>query len=299
MLVEKWYANVSDSIKTDTTDILNENEDIDNLKEINHEIDSMIYNRRILLRYGVAAAIVALIGLLVVYFERSNDGSQQFTLIATQMGEVKKVYLPDSTGVWLNEGSELSYAADFGVSSRCVMLSKGEAYFDVVHNPSVPFMVKAGITSTKVLGTAFNIKTLDSGNVKINVERGKVRLSYSMDNDSGFVYLQKNEQFYIESSTRTLEKRVEDSWLFTSWKEDLVRVNNESLYNVSRLLESRFGVEVQFENEKISKKHYTIAITRSDSLANVLNAISETGGLEYKLVSKKVTFFHKKNKTQN
>jgi transmembrane sensor len=54
------------------------------------------------------------------------------------------------------------------------VLQKGEAYFDIAHQPTRPFTVEAGGSRTQVLGTAFDID-LAHREVKLAVYRGAVR----------------------------------------------------------------------------------------------------------------------------
>ena len=58
-------------------------------------------------------------------------------------GSRSEICLPDGSTVILNAGSFLSYRNDYNSSNRNVTL-KGEAYFRVERNESVPFIVNAG-----------------------------------------------------------------------------------------------------------------------------------------------------------
>lgn len=96
------------------------------------------------------------------------------TLIASD-SEVKHIYLPDSTRVWLNVNSTLSYASDFGHTLREVKLS-GEAYFEVTPDAKKEFIVRGNEVSAKVLGTAFDMVVNDSV-VSVIVAEGKVAVT--------------------------------------------------------------------------------------------------------------------------
>jgi ferric-dicitrate binding protein FerR (iron transport regulator) len=71
--------------------------------------------------------------------------------------------------------SRLVLAPNFGRVARAVTLS-GEAYFDVIANPNIPFSVRTGNVLTNVLGTKFDVRhdTVD-GRVYVAVETGRVR----------------------------------------------------------------------------------------------------------------------------
>jgi transmembrane sensor len=54
-------------------------------------------------------------------------------------------------------------------------LEKGEAYFEVVHDPRRPFVVFAGNRKIIDIGTKFSVR-LDNGQVRVLVSEGEVRV---------------------------------------------------------------------------------------------------------------------------
>ena len=70
-----------------------------------------------------------------------NLSGQDFNTITTPRGGQYQVILPDSTKVWLNAASSLKFPGNFRDNTRKVELS-GEAYFEVQHQQSIPFIVK-------------------------------------------------------------------------------------------------------------------------------------------------------------
>ena len=93
------------------------------------------------------------------------------TLIASEL-EVKHIYLPDSSSVWLNANSSLSYSPDFGQKLREVVL-EGEGYFEVTPDTGKKFIVRGKEVRAVVLGTAFDMVANDSI-VTVTVAEGKV-----------------------------------------------------------------------------------------------------------------------------
>lgn len=96
---------------------------------------------------------------------------KEFHVVA---GDTAIVFLlPDSTTVYLNRYSGLTYSADFGKKERKLELT-GEAYFEVKHLPT-PFVVYCGHTVTRDIGTAFNIKgSYNDSLVEVSVLSGSV-----------------------------------------------------------------------------------------------------------------------------
>lgn len=123
-------------------------------------------------RIPAAAALVCLLG--AAYFLQRNAAEPVVWLqVATAAGEQQRLVLPDSSVVYLNGNSTLSYPQAFNNAQRMVYLA-GEAFFDVSRNPQQPFFVVGKDFTTKVLGTAFNVDTdLAPG---IAVAEGKVQV---------------------------------------------------------------------------------------------------------------------------
>ena len=86
----------------------------------------------------------------------------------------RRVELHDGSFVHLNTGSELR--VDFSAGERRVRLQSGEAYFEVAHDASRPFVVVAGGVVVRAIGTAFNVR-LASANVEVLVEEGRVEVA--------------------------------------------------------------------------------------------------------------------------
>jgi len=100
--------------------------------------------------------------------------------IETQRGERRVVQLADGSRVELDGATSLDIRID--ARTRFVALRRGEAYFDVAHERERPFVVRAGDSRTKVLGTAFSID-LGPRAVKLVVYRGRVRFGEDAPHD--------------------------------------------------------------------------------------------------------------------
>ena len=147
-----------------------------------------------------------LVCCIVVYRYRSsvssrNDklaaektiGSGDKSEISTRYGSRTKLLLPDSTQVWLNSGSKLSYNKTYGNGTREVTLS-GEAYFDVVKNPAHPFIIHTVNIDIKVLGTAFNVKSFPGEkNTETSLIRGSIEVTFK-NRPSEKIILKPNEK---------------------------------------------------------------------------------------------------------
>ncbi|HEL3173693.1 MULTISPECIES: FecR domain-containing protein [Stenotrophomonas] len=93
--------------------------------------------------------------------------------VATGAGEIRDLQLPDGSRISLNARSTL--AVHFYRSRREVVLSQGEAYFEVAPAADRPFTVDAQRSRVTVVGTAFNVRN-GPGEVVVKVLHGHVRV---------------------------------------------------------------------------------------------------------------------------
>lgn len=126
-------------------------------------------SRRMLLKTGSAIAATLLAGSLGAWEVMRTRGRY-----STQKGETKVVALKDGSVVTLNTDTEIHVA--FSDGERAVELVKGEALFDVAKNKSRPFVVAAGDTSVRVVGTSFTVSRLEEAPVQVLVREGIVEV---------------------------------------------------------------------------------------------------------------------------
>jgi transmembrane sensor len=92
----------------------------------------------------------------------------------TEVGGHSTVPLADGSKVELNTDSRVRTAVT--KERRLVWLDRGEAFFDVAHDASRPFVVMAGDRRITVLGTRFSVRRSSDGRVSVNVLNGRVRV---------------------------------------------------------------------------------------------------------------------------
>lgn len=129
-----------------------------------------LMERRTALRLGgaiAASALIAVTGAWQVLRNRSR--------FSTGKGETKVVALKDGSVVTLNTASEIQ--VNYSDALRSVELIRGEALFDVAKIKARPFVVAAGDTSVRVVGTSFTVRHLDAAPVQVLVREGIVEVS--------------------------------------------------------------------------------------------------------------------------
>jgi transmembrane sensor len=91
----------------------------------------------------------------------------------TAVGGMASVPMPDGSKITLNTNSEIKMALTD--SERRVVLTHGEAFFEVAQDSGRPFVVDAGIKRVVALGTKFSVRR-ESNEVHVVVTEGRVRV---------------------------------------------------------------------------------------------------------------------------
>jgi len=125
--------------------------------------------RRQVLQAGGAIAACALVGIGGTWEVLRHRGR-----FSTGKGETKVVALKDGSVVTLNTNSEIQ--VDYSGTQRSVELIRGEALFDVARNKARPFVVGAGDTNVRVVGTSFTVRRFDAAPVQVLVREGIVEV---------------------------------------------------------------------------------------------------------------------------
>lgn len=123
------------------------------------------------LAWGVASFALAAVAVVAIA-HRVTSESNTVSTYATVARQQLRVALPDGSHATLAPQSRLQVA--FTNATRTVVLD-GEAYFDVDESHRLPFVVRTGRTTLRVLGTRFDVRHYhDDTHVTLAVVSGKV-----------------------------------------------------------------------------------------------------------------------------
>ncbi len=129
--------------------------------------------RRRVLAGSIAALVLVGLGVFTAaHFSRAPVALHPANRIVVTAPERRT--LPDGTLVELRPGAELvvNFTAE-STGLRRVALARGEALFHVAKNPARPFVVRAGNTDFRAVGTAFSVN-LAADSVALLVTEGRV-----------------------------------------------------------------------------------------------------------------------------
>ena len=128
-------------------------------------------------RWALAGLPVAAALALAVFVSLPRDASVPILppaeTVATEIAEVRTVDLPDGSRVTIGAASSIDVA--YADNERRVTLSAGEAFFEVEKDEARPFIVAAGNTLVRVLGTKFDV-SLGTDAIDVAVSEGRVEV---------------------------------------------------------------------------------------------------------------------------
>jgi transmembrane sensor len=259
---------------------------LDNLKkngiELNHADTLPIhFTEKIITRksykkaWALAFTSVCLLVLVlwIQYYTSVPTGKpaveKAFSEVSTRFGSKTRMILPDSSVVWLNAGSKLTYNEHFGITNRSTTLT-GEAYFDVKKS-TIPFTIMANGLHIKVLGTAFNVRSYpDENRTETSLIRGRVEITH--DQRPGEIFILKpneklvianeNEEQKPQATTQITEPKVvlsslthtpDNSIVETSWVDNKLVFQDESFEEVARKMEKWYNVRIELKDEQLGR----------------------------------------------
>lgn len=213
-------------------------------------------------RYWMAAAsvVLLLIGFGTFYVKERNN--PEWVSVATVSGQLKDVYLPDSTLVSMAGNSTLRYDVKKYGKERRVVEMTGKAFFQVKRNEARPFSVHTAMT-------------------EVDVVTGKVRFAAGKEPEP--VILTAGMSASYSNEKKEIDILKEENPNNLSWKTKQLRFNDTPLEKVIRDLNEYYQVEII---NKVDSPDSRLTATFNDlPLDEVLMVINQT--LDIRLVPRK------------
>lgn len=193
----------------------------------------------------------------------------------TATGARDSLRLPDGTRVILGPASRLTVAAGYGVARREVDLL-GEGYFDVAHDTSHPFVVRAGAAAIEDIGTAFTVRADSASAVRVAVTAGRVRLSRAAGGESG-VILEAGEVATLDSALR-ITRGVTTTDRELAWTRGRLVFRDAPMAQVAADLRRWYGLELPVADAALRGRHLT-ATFEKETPEQVLDVIGGALGV--------------------
>lgn len=243
------------------------------------------------MRYAAVLALLIAVGFVMKWAMREHKQDEQVSqnvVKESAIGQKSTFTLPDGSTVKLNSESKLVYGESFNGHLREVELT-GEAFFMVVKNPSVPFVVKTGDIKATVLGTSFNVRNYEEdANIEIALATGSLQVeeSRAASGNSKIVLAPSEMTNYSKSSGKMNKVKFEEEEVL-AWKNNTLFFNQAEMKEIEKELERWFGVDIRVLNQSGTPVKLSTKFT-NQSLENILETLGFTLGFQYEFSKNKV-----------
>lgn len=199
-------------------------------------------------------------------------------LLRIPRGGEYTLVLADGTTVYLNAETELRYPARFWGKERKVYL-KGEAYFDVMPDAEMPFVVETGEMDVRVYGTEFNVTAYEGESTRTVLVEGKVGVRL----EEGGEEVQLRPGQMAEREGEGIAVREVETYVYTAWKDGKFVFEEENIERIMDRLSRWYDINVFYANEEVKKELFNGVITRFTEVGDILQVIEQTATVEFEL----------------
>ena len=222
------------------------------------------YAAIIILAFGVGT-------LLQINWKPAPEIPPVYTEVFVPLGQMSEMTLSDGTRVWLNSGTTLRYAGNFGEDTRKVELT-GEAFFKVTKD-EIPFKVQIKNNEVEVLGTTFAAEAYpDETFSRVTLVEGTVQL-----NDCKGRFLKQispNQQVTLPDDPNKKIKTAEvNTTFYESWINGEIKFDDEKLADVARRMERWYNVEIRITSEEARNVRFTGTVLKNKPIDQSMKAI--------------------------
>ena len=176
---------------------------------------------------GIVASVALLLTLGLVFYGQIEQRFAEQKTISYTNGEYGKVILDDKSTVHLNSGATLQYPSFFAGNTREVILTKGEAFFDIAKDEDHPFIIYMDKVEVEVLGTKF------SSDQKEHTLQPGQQLIY--DKETGDIKLNNDV-----NTNRVM-----------AWTKGILWFEDTPMPEVFKALEQRYGIPFKIERDSV------------------------------------------------
>ena len=177
--------------------------------------------------------------------------------------------LSDGSSVILNSNSKLIYPNHFSGSQRLVQLN-GEAFFQIAHDKTKPFVIKINTVTVSVVGTSFNVKNF-KGKTEVIVETGIVKVNANGKQ----VMLHPGQKVIADDKTSDLLIQETRGSLYNYYITKALICDRTPLHELVDKLNQVYNAHIAIANNQLTNLPITTTF-KGQTLQQILNIIAET-----------------------
>lgn len=216
---------------------------------------------------------------------RGTGKEAQYNELSNPRGsKVIGLTLADGSKVWLNAASSLRYPTAFTGKERQVEIT-GEAYFEVTHDPAMPFVVSKGGMTVQVLGTHFNINAYeDERSLKVTLLKGSVSVSTAVRLQPRVIRPGEQAQVERDGNIELVDSVDLDEVM--AWKNGLFSFKGAGIESIMRQVARWYDVDVVFDKPVTERFHADVS--RSTNVSTLLKMLETTKAVRFSIEGKTI-----------
>jgi transmembrane sensor len=221
-----------------------------------------VYLRGQLLRIAALLLVLFSAGYILFWSIGGKQSNPQMVRLNTNNDPLTLVKtLADGSIIYLAGNTSFSFPREFATDKRNVEL-KGEAFFDIFPNADKPFIIETGEATIQVLGTAFNVRTGNSGEFELLVDRGKVKVTMKKG-ASVSEFVTAGQKIVIKAGR--LEKSVFKVKEQPTWYTRHMHFKDETLRNFFNVLNRNFNTTFALADPETGNRRLTYTYDNESS----------------------------------
>lgn len=229
---------------------------------------------------AVAAIVIAVVfGALHVIDTIPSDPDR---MLITANGSVGEFTLPDGSHVWLNGNTTLAYNSDFTSGDRRMVKVEGEAYFEVTHDASHPFIVDMTEMEVEVKGTSFEVRNYATCNIHdIVLRSGCVKVRGPWGDDE--VTMKPDEMLALTRGTGKMKLSKVDASNYCRWFEQYSTFDNTPLGDILVNISRRYGMDLAVDADVDADFRMSVTLG-GETLESLMDALVYLSPISYEIV---------------
>lgn len=231
-------------------------------------------------------------GKKLVYGDNASERKLVYNTLNVPKGKQFSIELSDGTQVHLNAESSIKYPVTFLPQGQRQVFLTGEAFFEVAHDPNVPFIVNTQQLGVKVYGTSFNIANYpEDESTEVVLLEGSVSLMEEAGDGvaQNEVFLEPGFKGNFNKVEGTITKEKVNTSIYTSWRNGNLIFRDISFENIIEKLERHYNVIIINNNKNLAKETFNATIeTQHETIEQVFNYFNKVYRIEYKIVENKI-----------
>ncbi len=217
-----------------------------------------------------------------ITYLKNNDievHSKEIHQLTVPKGRSFRVIFDDSTKVYCDAGSTLTYPATLSVGSTRKIALVGQAFFDVTKNKTRPFIVATRDMDIEVIGTQFNVLSFpENATTQTTLVEGAIKATTKHNNKT--IAIVPGQKVDASKTKQNVVVKQVNTYDYTSWLSKKLVFKNESFATILKQLERKFGVIIINENVMLSKKSFTAKFS-TETLEEILVSFQQNSNFDY------------------